>query len=210
MSNYRDMALALAGVCQAAKLVQQLAYQGTADQTALTTSLNSLLILTPDTTLSVYTDVANLNLGLTILLEQLTGNQGSFNNEISRYWIGLLALESKLERNINAKTELAKRIQFLPNQIPLFDNNITHEQALKILAGIYGDIISPLGTKIQVKGSIEKLKTPYIQDSIRAVLLAGIRSAVLWRQSGGSKWKLLFSRRKLIDAAKKLYTESLS
>ncbi|AWX14179.1 lysogenization regulator HflD [Mergibacter septicus] len=210
MSNYRDMALSLAGVCQAAKLVQQLAYQGTADQTALTTSLNSLLILTPDTTLSVYTNVANLNLGLTILLEQLTGNQGSFNNEISRYWIGLLALESKLERNINAKTELAKRIQFLPNQIPLFDNNITHEQALKILAGIYSDIISPLGTKIQVKGSIEKLKTPYIQDSIRAVLLAGIRSAVLWRQSGGSKWKLLFSRRKLIDAAKKLYTESLS
>ncbi|AWX16183.1 lysogenization regulator HflD [Mergibacter septicus] len=210
MSNYRDMALALAGVCQVAKLVQQFAYQGTADQTALTTSLNSLLILTPDTTLSVYTDVANLNLGLTILLEQLTGNQSSFNNEISRYWIGLLALESKLERNINAKTELAKRIQFLPNQIPLFDNNITHEQALKILAGIYSDIISPLGTKIQVKGSIEKLKTPYIQDSIRAVLLAGIRSAVLWRQSGGSKWKLLFSRRKLIDAAKKLYTESLS
>lgn len=210
MPDYRDMALALAGVCQSAKLVQQFAHQGIVEQQALTTSLNSLLILTPETTLSVYTKTENLKMGLVTLLDQLAGNRSNFNSEIGRYWIGLLALESKLEQNPQAKMELARRIQYLPNQIPLFDNNITHEQVLKILAGIYSDIISPLGAKIQVKGSIEKLKNPYIQDGIRAVLLAGIRSAVLWRQSGGSKWKLLFSRRKIIDAAKKLYTESLS
>ena len=45
MANYYDITLALAGVCQAAKLVQQLALNGDADQTALETSLNSLLLI---------------------------------------------------------------------------------------------------------------------------------------------------------------------
>ena len=35
---------------------------------------------------------------------------------------------------------------------------------------------------------------------IRALLLAGIRSARLWRQLGGHRWQLIFSRRKLLDA----------
>jgi len=33
-------------------------------------------------------------------------------------------------------------------------------------------------------------------------LLAGIRSARLWRQLGGHRWQLLISRRKLLDACK--------
>ncbi len=33
---------------------------------------------------------------------------------------------------------------------------------------------------------------------IRALLLAGIRSARLWRQLGGHRWQLIFSRRKLL------------
>ena len=35
---------------------------------------------------------------------------------------------------------------------------------------------------------------------IRALLLSGIRSARLWRQLGGHRWQLIFSRRKLLDA----------
>ena len=45
-----------------------------------------------------------------------------------------------------------------------------------------------------------------MQDKIRACLLAGIRSAVLWRQVGGSKWQLLFHRKKLVQAAQQLYS----
>ena len=36
---------------------------------------------------------------------------------------------------------------------------------------------------------------------IRAVLLAALRSAVLWRQLGGSLWDLALRRRQLADAA---------
>ena len=34
---------------------------------------------------------------------------------------------------------------------------------------------------------------------IRALLLAGIRSARLWRQLGGSRWQMVFSRRRLLN-----------
>ena len=43
--NYYDIPLALAGVCQAARLVQQLAHQGHCDSDALHVSLNSIIDL---------------------------------------------------------------------------------------------------------------------------------------------------------------------
>ena len=75
MANYYDITLALAGVCQAAKLVQQLALNGEANSTALETGLNSLLQTAPDTALDVFGgELNNLKLGLTTLCEQLNGN----------------------------------------------------------------------------------------------------------------------------------------
>ena len=46
--NYYDITLALAGVCQAARLVQELAHQGHCDSDALHVSLNSIIDLDPD------------------------------------------------------------------------------------------------------------------------------------------------------------------
>ena len=47
----------------------------------------------------------------------------------------------------------------------------------------------------------------YLQQSanaakIRTLLFAGVRAARLWRQLGGSRWQLVFGRRKLL---KELY-----
>jgi len=39
------------------------------------------------------------------------------------------------------------------------------------------------------------------------LLLAGIRATLLWRQCGGSRWKLLFFRKKIQDEAKFLLTQ---
>ncbi|MGC7559951.1 high frequency lysogenization protein HflD [Pasteurella sp. PK-2025] len=201
MANYYDITLALAGVCQAAKLVQQFAEKGQADQTALEVSLNSLLMTTPENTLAVFGGKeSHLKLGLETLLEQMHGN----GSDLSRYWISLLALEGKLNKNPQAKTELARRIQYLPTQITHY--HLLDEQMLSILASIYVDVISPLGNKIQVKGSTEYLQQIAMHHRIRACLLAGIRSAVLWRQVGGTKWQILFSRRKIVAMAKQIYS----
>ncbi len=45
--NYYDITLALAGICQSARLVQQLAHQGHCDADALHVSLNSVIDLNP-------------------------------------------------------------------------------------------------------------------------------------------------------------------
>ena len=37
--------------------------------------------------------------------------------------------------------------------------------------------------------------------AIRALLLAGVRSALFWRQLGGRRWQLLFFRNRLSNTA---------
>ncbi|GJH43342.1 high frequency lysogenization protein HflD [Pasteurella canis] len=201
MANYYEITLALAGVCQAAKLVQQFAHKGQADEAALKASLNTLLQMNPEDTLAVFGGhEQHLKLGLETLLEQMNGS----GSDLSRYWISLLALEGKLNKDPKAKTELARRIQYLPTQLEHYD--LLDEQMLSTLASIYVDVISPLGRKIQVTGSTLYLQQPAMHNRIRACLLAGIRSAVLWKQVGGTKWQILFSRRKITTMAKQIYS----
>ncbi|QLB13673.1 high frequency lysogenization protein [Bisgaardia hudsonensis] len=201
MKNYYDITLALAGVCQAAKLVQEFAVNGEATQNAFETTIKSLTQMTPNSTLDVYgADEMNLKLGLEVLLEQMNAQ----NPDLSRYWLGMLALESKLNKNAEAKSELARRIQRIPTQLAHYD--LFDEQMLSTLAGTYVDVISPLGARIQVKGSPTHLQQLSIHNRIRSCLLAGIRSAILWRQMGGTKWQLLFFRQKISNMAQQIYS----
>ena len=185
MKNYNDMALALAGVCQSVLLISQLAQKGDVDhQDAFQTTIHSLLITQPEDTLAVFGgDVQHLKVGLNTLIEQLT----------------------QLNKQPEIKQELGRRIARLPEQLAYHDNQFDDEM-FSIMANIYVDTISPLGKRIHIIGSAYHLQQQNVQDKIRACLLAGIRSAVLWRQVGGSKWQLLFHRKKLVQAARQLYS----
>ena len=182
MKNYNDMALALAGVCQSVLLISQLAQKGEVDnQDAFQTTIHSLLITQPEDTLAVFGgDVQHLKVGLNTLIEQLT----QLN-----------------DKQPEIKQELGRRIARLPEQLAYHDNQFDDEM-FSIMANIYVDTISPLGKRIHIIGSAYHLQQQSVQDKIRACLLAGIRSAVLWRQVGGSKWQLLFHRKKLVQALK--------
>lgn len=98
--NYYDITLALAGVCQAARLVQQLAHQGHCDSDALHVSLNSIIDLDPESTLAVFGgSEANLRLGLETLLGVLnTSSRQGLNAELTRYTLSLMVLERKARR----------------------------------------------------------------------------------------------------------------
>lgn len=205
MADYHNLTLALAGVCQSAKLVQQFSEQGSADQAAFAVSLNSLINTAPQSTLDVYgNETANLRLGLSTLLEQVSGGKGELDMNVGRYWMSLIALESKLDKAPQSKQLLGNRIQGLARQLQHLD--LLDEQMIASIADIYVDVISPLGAKIQVKGSPLYLQQSSIQNRVRATLLCGIRSAVLWRQLGGSRLKLLFSRNKYYQHAQQLYS----
>ena len=90
------------------------------------------------------------------------------------------------------------------SQRQLAHYEITSDTLISSLASIYSDLISPLGTPIQVAGEPAILKQTVNQHRIRALLLAGIRSSVLWRQVGGNRRSILFSRSKVVECAEQL------
>ena len=197
--NYYDITLALAGICQSARLVQQLAHQGHCDADALHVSLNSIIDMNPSSTLAVFGgSEVNLRVGLETLLGVLQG----LNAELTRYTLSLMVLERKLSSAKGALDTLGNRINGLQRQLEHFD--LQSETLMSAMAAIYVDVISPLGPRIQVTGSPAVLQSPQVQAKVRATLLAGIRAAVLWHQVGGGRLQLMFSRNRLTTQAKQI------
>ncbi|EIR66382.1 high frequency lysogenization protein HflD, partial [Yersinia pestis] len=184
--NYYDITLALAGICQSARLVQQLAHEGQCDNDALNTVLRGLLQTNPSSTLAVYGDTEQvLKMGLETLQSVLNANRQGEAAELTRYTLSLMVLERKLSASKSAMNTLGERISQLDRQLAHFD--LESETMMSSLASIYVDVVSPLGPRIQVTGSPAILQSPLVQAKVRATLLAGIRSAVLWQQVGGSR-----------------------
>lgn len=202
--NYYDITLAMAGICQSAHLVQQLAHHGQCDSGSLKVSLQSLLDLNPPSTLAVYgNDEANLRFGLETLLAVLnTSSREGLGAELTRYTLSLMVLERKLGNNRQALDELSRRIAQLDRQLAHYE--LESDTLMSAMAAIYVDVISPLGPRIQVTGSPAVLQNSQVQSKVRATLLAGMRSAVLWRQVGGGRLQLMFSRNRLVNEAKRI------
>lgn len=194
-----ERTMAFAGIFQALTQVQHIARSGNSDSLALAASLNTIIVTTPETTADVYQDKQSLNRGYQVILNQL-GDEKNKDVELTRYLIGILTLERKLVRS-DSMGLLAQRINQIHRQLDHFE--ITDEQVIANFASIYSDLISGLGPKIQVSGNPEQLKQTLVQQKIRALLLAAIRSAVLWRQLGGKRRQLVFARKHILDAAQK-------
>ncbi|RTR28215.1 high frequency lysogenization protein HflD [Shewanella atlantica] len=197
-----DRTMAFAGILQAIAQVQHIARHGNSDKDGLAASLNTVLVTNPDTTADVYADKVALNKGYQLIINQL-GDAKDKDVEVTRYLVGILALERKLARG-NAMSILSERINQIHRQLHHFE--ITDEQVIANFAGIYSDIISTLGPKIQISGNPEYLKQSQVQEKIRALLLSAMRSAVLWRQLGGKRRHLVFARKTIVDTAKKSLT----
>lgn len=195
--------MAFAGILQSLAQVQKLARHGETDTDALSASLNTVTVTSPDSTSDVYQDKFALQNGYRLVLDQL-GDGNRKDMEITRYLVGVLALERKLTRSSSAMGMLAERINQVQRQLNHF--SITDEQVIANLASIYSDVISDLGPKIQITGNPTCLQRPLVQQKIRALLLAAMRSAVLWRQLGGKRRHLVFARKAIIEAAKNSLT----
>ena len=119
-----------------------------------------------------------------------------------RYALGLIKLERKLARNGTMLTELGDRIDAARQQVDMY--GVMHANVIANLADIYVQTISTLRPRILVNGEPLHLANPDNLNRIRALLLAGIRSAVLWRQCGGSWLQLFFGRRRELQYAERL------
>lgn len=194
-----ERTMAFAGILQAIGQVQYLARHGESDKDALAATLNTILVTEPESTADVYQDKTILDNGYQLIQNQL-GDGSNKDVETTRYLVGVLTLERKLARSPNGLGMLAERINQVHRQLAHFA--ITDEQVLANFASIYSDVISELGPKLQISGNPDSLKQPQVQHKIRALLLAAMRSAVLWRQLGGKRRHLVFARKAIFDTAK--------
>jgi high frequency lysogenization protein len=201
-SPLEEQTIALAGVVQAARIVDQLSKTGSYPLEFLEPSVHSLFEFDPPRVEDVYGSVAGVKLGLHNLASLLASRQEQENRDLVRYLFNLLYLERKFSADPGMMSVVRSRLEHASFRAEHFAghvNDICHS-----VSGIYQDTLSKLKFRVKVTGSAQHLQDSRNADVIRTLLLAGIRSAHLWRQVGGRRWRLLFQRKALLRTAQDL------
>ena len=202
----RDRCTALAGIFQAARLVQQTSRADKRDALATTASINSIFNTDPETVAAVYGHPGALRIGLETLKSQLDNRSGKRDMELAGYVITLMHLERKLGRQSGLLDRIATGIDKVRAQAEYFDRE--HATVIAGLADVYKTTVSTLRPRIMVKGDESVLGNSSSQNMIRALLLAGVRATVLWSQCGGSRIKLIFQRKALLECCNRMLREA--
>jgi len=193
----------LAAMFQAGYLINDIAYNGSTDQAAFETCINSILVTDSDTILNVYGDnIQNLKIGFELIAHMFDKENKQRDMDIARYVLAVVHLEKKLRKNKAIENKLRAGIVRAQNQAEIFSP--THENVIANLADVYAETISTIQPKIMVSGEPNILTDPGNANKIRALLLALMRSTVMWLQKGGSRWDLILRRNKIIDEAKQI------
>ena len=219
MSRVHDeQALGLAGLFQAAALVEQIATRGMVAQNSLETSIYSIMQLNPESSEDIYggkEELAyNLHLGLQNLRDLVEKPRAEHNKDVIRYALSMMHLERKLSADPEMMKTVGQRLSQVSEQARYFNSEeqeatdnpsaFCHPNVIANIANLYQDTISSCSYRIQVTGDPRHLQNSENAAKIRALLLAGIRSAMLWRQKGGKRWHLLFFKSRLRPSLRKL------
>lgn len=201
-SVLEQQTIALAGVAQAARLVDQISRTGSYPAEFLEPSIHSLFEFDPDNVAAIFGGLAGVKLGLNNLSAMLASRQADENREIVRYVLNMLYLERKFAASNEMMSVVHSRLEHTSFKAEHFAghvNDVCHS-----VSGIYQDTLSKMRFRIKVSGSAQHLQDKVNADIIRALLLAGIRSAFLWRQLGGRRWRLLFERKRILQTSQNL------
>ena len=196
-----DRTIALAGLFQSVAQVRKIAQDGRDITPPLEAAIHSLFMLDAPNVAAVYGGLEALRPGLQALRTQLGGKRdGPRDVEVARYAVSVLLLERKFHRAPDMQEKLREGIESAQAQAAYFGSE-THANVIARLGDLYQQTISTLSPRILVNGDPHVLANSDNAALIRALLLAAIRSAVLWRQCGGTRWQLLLRRRALIETA---------
>ena len=194
--------IALAGIFQAARLVQQTSHAEKRDAAATAACIHSLFITDPEAVADVYEGLGALQVGLETLQSQLSSNSAGRDLELTGYVITMMHLQRKLGRRGDLMQAIGDGIQNLKND---FETIASDDAGLIAgLADVYKETVSTLSPRIMVKGDENVLGNASSQNMIRALLLAGMRATVLWSQCGGSRIKLIFQRKAMIEQCSRM------
>ena len=203
MTPIQDQLVALGAVFEAAFLVDKIAKSGQISEAPLGCMLGSLLVRDPQNTLEVYGgDDLNLRDGYRALVSALERDPSTLQRDSLRYALALLGLERKLAKRDDMLQIMGSRLDQIQQQVQHF--GLVHDNVIAACGGLYQDTLSTFSQRIQVQGDMRHLQQPSNAAKIRALLLTGIRAARLWRQLGGHRWQLVFSRGKLLNELRPL------
>ena len=206
MNKIENQTLALAGMFQAATLVNELALHGNCDQAEFDCSLASLFTIDAETTREAMGDLACLTRGFNALSDYLGGENRSPGRNIAYYLLSMLKLSTQVLRDEELAQKLLTGLRTIDRNSIEFD--LTRQTRIIKIGGLYQDCISALTPRIIVRGEQSYLRNDDNAARIRTLLLAGIRAAVLWQQLGGNRWSLFWSRKKYVACARKFLSYS--
>lgn len=196
MNPIEERTIALAGVMQCARQVQLLAREGQSHPADTEPLIQSILILDAMSTAAVYGGLNGVSNGLQIIRDGVFREPQGDNIEILRYTMSLLNLQTQLYRDSEMFSRFGQAIERLSGH--------ASDELEQACSDVYQHYISELRPQIIVQGEQNYLQQADIPPKVRTLLLAGIRSAVLWQQKGGSRFKILWQRTRMQHAAKAL------
>ncbi len=201
MSKLLDQTIALGGLAQAVKLVDDIANGLVAPEHESSPLYDSLFRFDADDVASVYGGTDSIQTGLHALTEIFGSNPGKKQHNQLRYMMGVLNLQSRLAAQPDMLEILSNRLQHAQRNLAMGDDT---SALAPNLASIYEDTIGTLGFRILVTGDQAILQQTHNAQKIRSLLLCAVRSATLWHQLGGKRWKLAFQRSKIKQIIKQL------
>lgn len=191
-----ERVLALAGLAQALRQVRRIAETGQADAAVLETALDSVFRIDAASAEEVYGNVDALRPGLCLLRDYFDGRGD--DEQLPKLALSV----TQLERKFVSDADMPRRVHdgITAASVDAGRLGSTHPEVLAALGGLYADTVSHLRPRVMVQGNPHYLGQADIVAEIRAVLLASLRSAVLWRQMGGSAWDFLLRRKQMQQA----------
>lgn len=195
--SFDDRVLALAGIAQALQQVRRIAETGHSEAAIVRTAMDSVMRIDAPTPEAVYGSARQVEPGLRLLRDYFR-NQGK-DQLLPRLALSVMQLERRFVREATTVDKVDTGIRATSARLAeLGESN--HPDVLAAMAELYKNSISQLKPKIMVQGNPHYLNQATVVAEIRALLLAAVRSAVLWRQLGGNYWDFLFSRKAMVDA----------
>lgn len=191
----RPRVLALAGMVQSLKLVRQIAETGHADTGCQRIVLDSVFRIDADSVDTVYGGRGQLRHGLLTMREHLVDRGG--DEMLPKLGMSILQIERQFVGDEGMTQQVIDGLRRL--EATAQRQGSIHPDVIGRLGQLYADTISHLRPKVIVQGNPHYLQQPEVVAEIRALLLAALRSAVLWRQVGGSYWDFVLRRRAMMQ-----------
>ncbi len=202
MNDLHGQTLALASIFQSAQMIDQIAHGKPVNNAAFDCSIDSLFTLEAGSLAEIYGDGEGLIPGLRTLINYLGGQDRMPDRMVIYYVMSMIKLERKLIRDETLSAQVQQGLQQIQQQSEQFE--LSPVARLHRIDGLYQKTLSNIQPRVIVQGDQAVLSQGDNTSRIRALLFAGVRAAVLWRQRGGNRLRLLFQRRRIVTEARNI------